>query len=71
MQDDLLQPFLTVEESMQIAAKLKLGKELSHEQKLQVVSIFIIFFLDTLTLSTFLISNSTYIYLSILSKSLK
>lgn len=37
MQEDLIQPFLTVQESMEIAANLKLGKELSHQQKIQVV----------------------------------
>lgn len=66
MQDDLLQPFLTVEESMQIAAKLKLGKELSHEQKLQVVSIFVIFSETDIALSTFS-SIPLHIYLNKLS----
>ncbi|KAJ8721314.1 hypothetical protein PYW07_002089 [Mythimna separata] len=37
MQDDLLQPRLTVEESMMIAARLKLGKELGKAEKELIV----------------------------------
>ena len=33
MQEDLIQPFLTVQESMQIAANLKLGDELKASEK--------------------------------------
>ncbi|CAH0714591.1 unnamed protein product, partial [Brenthis ino] len=40
MQDDLLQPRLTVNESMMIAAELKLGQELSKSEKELVVSLF-------------------------------
>lgn len=38
MQDDDIQPHLTLEESLQIAANLKLGKELSSDDKKQAVS---------------------------------
>lgn len=38
MQDDLLQPQLTVSESMMIAADLKLGKELGKAEKDLIVS---------------------------------
>lgn len=41
MQHDLLQPMLTIQESMMIAADLKLNRELSKEDKLIAVSIFI------------------------------
>lgn len=37
MQEDLLRPNLTVYESMLIAAHLKIGKELSLEDKVQAV----------------------------------
>jgi len=33
MQEDLIQPFLTVQEGMQIAANLKLGDELKASEK--------------------------------------
>jgi len=33
MQEDLVQPYLTVQESMQIAANLKLGDELKASEK--------------------------------------
>jgi hypothetical protein len=38
MQDDLVQPHLSVHEAMVFAADLKLGDELTKEQKLTVVS---------------------------------
>lgn len=38
MQEDLLQPMITVHESMMMAADLKLGSDLSREKKLVVVS---------------------------------
>ena len=41
MQDDLLQPRLTVSESMMIAADLKLGHELGKSEKKLIVSIFV------------------------------
>lgn len=52
MQEDLLQPLLTVHEMMLVAANLKLGTELSKANKLIAVSIFNlirggIIFLDT------------------------
>ncbi|XP_014255925.1 ATP-binding cassette sub-family G member 1-like [Cimex lectularius] len=37
MQEDLLQPYLTVRESMELAARLKLGSKYSSEQIFQVV----------------------------------
>lgn len=37
MQEDLCQPMLTVKESMMIAADLKLGYDLTKEQKIEVV----------------------------------
>lgn len=37
-QDDRLQPLLTVNENMNIAADLKLGPEVSHEEKDEIVS---------------------------------
>jgi ABC-type multidrug transport system ATPase subunit len=39
MQEDLLQPRLTVIESLSYAARLKIGRELSKEDKKKVVSI--------------------------------
>lgn len=39
MQDDLVQPHLSVHEAMVFAADLKLGDELAKEQKLTVVSV--------------------------------
>jgi hypothetical protein len=38
MQDDLVRPHLSVHEAMVFAADLKLGDELTKEQKLTVVS---------------------------------
>lgn len=43
MQEDLLQPRITVHESMMMAADLKLGSVLSKEKKLVIVSILHIF----------------------------
>lgn len=40
MQDDLLQPRLSVQEAMKIAANLKLGKELGNAEKELIVSFF-------------------------------
>lgn len=37
MQEDVLQPLLTVTEAMVTAAKLKLGTEIGHDEKLEVV----------------------------------
>jgi hypothetical protein len=37
MQDDLVQPYLSVHEAMVFAADLKLGDELTKEQKVTVV----------------------------------
>lgn len=37
MQEDVLQPLLTVTEAMVAAAKLKLGTEIGHDEKLEVV----------------------------------
>lgn len=39
MQEDLLQPWLTIQETMQFAADLKLGKNISQKMKLNTVSI--------------------------------
>lgn len=38
MQEDLLQPFITVQEQMNMAADLKLGNVISKEKKSVVVS---------------------------------
>lgn len=38
MQEDLLQPRLTVIESLSYAARLKIGRELSKEDKAKAVS---------------------------------
>jgi hypothetical protein len=38
MQDDKIQPLLTVQEAMEIAANLKLGPEFSSRYKLERVS---------------------------------
>lgn len=46
MQEDLLQPWLTIQETMQFAADLKLDKNISQKMKLNIVSI----------------SNNNYIY---------
>lgn len=42
MQEDLLQPSLTIMESMEIAADLKLGHTMSKEDKTKTVIILII-----------------------------
>lgn len=39
MQEDLLQPRLTVQESLSYAARLKIGYELSEEDKNNAVSV--------------------------------
>lgn len=39
MQEDVLQPLLTVTEAMVTAAKLKLGTEIGHDEKLEVVGV--------------------------------
>lgn len=38
MQQDIYQPMLTVRESMQVAADLKLGHDLTKTEKLEAVS---------------------------------
>jgi len=38
MQEDMVQPYLSVYESMVIAADLKLGSELTRTQKITLVS---------------------------------
>lgn len=38
MQEDVLQPLLTVTEAMVAAAKLKLGTEIGHDEKFEVVN---------------------------------
>lgn len=45
MQEDLLQPRLTVQESMIIAANLKLGKELGKAEKELIVRMTFLFFM--------------------------
>ena len=37
LQEDLIQPYLTVQEAMEFAARLKLGNELKKEEKLLAV----------------------------------
>lgn len=39
MQEDLIQPMLSVTEAMMVAANLKLAKNIGQEEKLQNVSI--------------------------------
>lgn len=39
MQQDLVQPYLSVHEAMRIAADLKLGSELTKKEKLTLVSL--------------------------------
>lgn len=39
MQQDLYQPMMTVREAMMIAADLKLGYDLTKEQKIEVASV--------------------------------
>jgi len=41
MQEDLLQPRLTVQESLSYAARLKIGHELSTEDKNKAVSLLV------------------------------
>lgn len=52
MQEDLLQPRLTVQESMIIAANLKLGKELGKAEKELIVSMIFLFFMACFNSST-------------------
>jgi len=55
MQEDLLQPRLTVLESLSYAARLKIGSELSKEDKDKAVSIYYIILLIYCTYSVLII----------------
>lgn len=66
MQDDLLQPLLTVQESMLVAADLKLSRELSKEKKLTAVCFYLFIFIQQDTRNIRFI-NVTVLYANIIS----